>query len=376
MNCLGLLCHYSQNQNHTVQKNRSLKVNKNHTETVKIAKSVTVGTVYTTQVGVAMNTAVGMMQAEEVGMVKKTIVGKNYGITAGEQFQIKVGDSSLILNADGSIVLKGNSIRIEAGKDNTIIGNDVHINPDGGGAGANEENISLPTNSEEISVDNSSGILDSFNPWNGKNFIPRELPLPRLPIPEIPNPRLPKPQLPKIELPKISISPLSSKINLSRPVTSAEMYAHYLLGNGESLNLNNLGATELVSNAIIKDGAFDKHGSIQSRFTRDIAEKFLEGNNDYSFLNGYDVGSEIGIWAFGSGDIGGKFVGSITQLKSGDISVIGEINYKYSDIFRDPYDIKNWVQGSWNPNGTPYNITGSIKHNVNTVVSLKDLKRK
>lgn len=119
-----------QNQNHTVQKNRSLKVNKNHTETVKIAKSVTVGTVYTTQVGVAMNTLVGMMQAEEVGLVKKTMVGKNYGITAGEQFQIKVGDSSLILNADGSIVLKGKSIRIEAEKDNTIIGNDVHINPE------------------------------------------------------------------------------------------------------------------------------------------------------------------------------------------------------------------------------------------------------
>lgn len=88
---------------------------------------------------------------------------------------------------------------------------------------------------------------------------------------------------------------------------------------------------------IIKDGAFGKHGSIQSRFTRDIAKKFLKGNNDYSFLNGYDVGSEIGIWAFGSGDIGGKFVGSITQLKSGDISVIGTIDYRFSDIFRDPY---------------------------------------
>lgn len=36
----------------------------------------------------------------------------------------------------------------------------------------------------------------------------------------------------------------------------------------------------------------------------------------------------------------------------------------------------DWVQGSWDPNGTPYNITGSIKHNVNTIVVLKDLIEK
>lgn len=120
-----------QNQKHTINKNKSLTVNKNSTETVKIAKSVTVGTVYATQVGTVMNTAVGMMQAEEIGMIKKTMVGKSYGIAVGEQFQIKVGDSSLILNSDGSIVLQGKSILIQAEKDNTLIGNDVHINPEG-----------------------------------------------------------------------------------------------------------------------------------------------------------------------------------------------------------------------------------------------------
>lgn len=81
-----------------------------------------------------------------------------------------------------------------------------------------------------------------------------------------------------------SLSPLSSKTKLDRPVTSHEMYDHYVLGKGESLSLDNLGAKKLVSGAILKEKAFGKpNGSVQSRFTRDIAREFQQGTNNYTF---------------------------------------------------------------------------------------------
>ncbi len=203
-------------------------------------------------------------------------------------------------------------ILIRAEKDYSIIGYDVHINAEPVEVKGGED---YKSNIQVVTRDKDGNLISTK------------------PIDEAGNEKLMAGLIPHTSI--MAKSPLSSKVNLSRPAESMEMFAHYRLGKGENLTLDNLGASKLVSNAIIKDGAFGKHGSIQSRFTRDIAKKFLKGNNDYSFLNGYDVGSEIGIWAFGSGDIGGKFVGSITQLKSGDISVIGTIDYRFSDIFKN-----------------------------------------
>lgn len=146
------------------------------------------------------------------------------------------------------------------------------------------------------------------------------------------------------------------------------MYAHYKLGRGESLNLDNLGAKKLISHVILKQHAFGIQGSIRERFLLDIVADFLEGKRKYTFNNNYDIGSEINIWAFGSGVIFGEFFGKITKLKSGDFSVIGKIVYQFSDIFEDPYDTFDWVDGSWDPYGTPYKITDTIIHQENAVI--------
>lgn len=168
-------------------------------------------------------------------------------------------------------------------------------------------------------------------------------------------------------------SPLSSTKILNRPATNREMYLHYLYGNGEDLTLKNLGAEDLMRAAIIKHGSFEREGSIESRFTAQIAKKFENGSSDYSFNNGYDFGSESLPWAFGSGNLSGEFKGQVTKLQSGDFHVVGQATYYFSDIFQDPYDTFDWFEGSWDPNGKPYNITGEIKNNINTVVTSEDI---
>lgn len=175
---------------------------------------------------------------------------------------------------------------------------------------------------------------------------------------------------------KYTVSPLSSKKVLTKPATSMQMFIHYLKGKGEALNLDNLGAKKLVSASILKENAFDKEGSVQRRFLVSVAKKFQDGVKGYTFNNSYNVGKEIGIWAFGRGTISGEFIGKVTKLKTGDFSLVGEIRYKFSDVFEDPYDTFNLVGGSWDPNGTPYKIINTIIHKVSTTVTAAEANKK
>lgn len=125
--------------------------------------------------------------------------------------------------------------------------------------------------------------------------------------------------------------------------------------------------------SFLKDGACKKQGSIETRFLTDVARKFKQGEKNYTFRTSYDVGSEIGIWAFGSGVIAGVFVGNINKLKTGDYSIIGTVTYTFSDIFGDPYDTFNWTKASWDPNGTPYKISDTIIHKVHTVIYARNI---
>ncbi|MDO4907327.1 hypothetical protein [Neisseria sp.] len=146
--------------------------------------------------------------------------------------------------------------------------------------------------------------------------------------------------MPKINVSQSNVaqytsSPLSSKKVLAKPATSMQMFVHYLKGRGEALNLDNLGAKKLIAASILKENAF-----------------------------------------VGSGTLSGEFIGKITKLKTGNFSLIGEIIYKFSDVFEDPYDTFNLIEGSWDPNGTPYRITDTIIHKVNAVVTAEAVNRK
>lgn len=170
-------------------------------------------------------------------------------------------------------------------------------------------------------------------------------------------------------------SPLSSNKNLNKLATNTEMFQHYRFGKGEALTLDNLGAKEALNKTILRKGAFGREGSIQSRFGVQIAEKYDNGDSDYSFDNGYDFGSEDLPWAFGSGNLSGVFNGDINKLKNGNFHVQGQVTYKFSDTFQDPYDTWDSVEGSWDPNGIPYKITGEIKNNINTVITPEEIDK-
>lgn len=49
--------------------------------------------------------------------------------------------------------------------------------------------------------------------------------------------------------------------------------------------------------------------------------------------------------------------GKISNLKFlPNNTATADITYEFRDRFTDPYDTFNWVEGEWNPNGTPYEI--------------------
>ena len=162
--------------------------------------------------------------------------------------------------------------------------------------------------------------------------------------------------------------PLLSTNKPKNYVGNEEMFNHYLHGQGQSLTLENLGSLELVKKAVIEEKSFGKDGSIQSRFIRQLIRKFKIGDKDYTFENSYNIGKEIGIWAYGSGVIAGEFNGVITENSVGDIRISGKINYFFKDKFKDPYDTFDWIPGSWDPNGTPYKITGNWSNYINTTI--------
>ena len=164
-------------------------------------------------------------------------------------------------------------------------------------------------------------------------------------------------------------SPLSSDKNLNRLANSTEMYQHYRYGKGEALTLENLGSAQLLKDSVLKEGAYQRESSIQDRFIQnDLFRKFKEGDKNYTFSNSYDVGKEIDIWAYGSSVISGKFSGTIEKNSAGNTRISGKIDYRYTDEFEDPYDTFDNFPGSWDPNGTPYKITGSWTNYVNQTI--------
>ncbi|TSB21709.1 DUF4150 domain-containing protein [Psychrobacter sp. YGAH215] len=164
------------------------------------------------------------------------------------------------------------------------------------------------------------------------------------------------------------LRPLLSSDKPRKPVSSEEMYGHYLYGRGQPLTLENLGSAQLLKDSVLKEGAYKRESSVQDRFIKQLAGKFKTGDTDYTFSNAYNVGEEIDVWAYGSSVISGKFNGTIEKNSAGDTRISGKIDYKYTDDFKDPYDTFDNFSGNWDPNGTPYKVTGSWTNYVNKTI--------
>lgn len=138
-----------------------------------------------------------------------------------------------------------------------------------------------------------------------------------------------------------------------------KMYEHYTGGSGDTVSLTDMGLSPDVQALVTKDGAFGKNGSIQSRF---IENQVLKGN--YSFENAYEWGDEL-VWAMGGGMLKGEFKGEVVANGDGTFDVKGQIEYRYTDEFKDPYDTFDTIPGSWDPNGKPYGIEESWTVQIN-----------
>lgn len=154
---------------------------------------------------------------------------------------------------------------------------------------------------------------------------------------------------------------LSNKQWNGVPYDSIDLLNHYLNNSGEDIQLTNIGLSNRVRYLVIKDGAFGKQGSIQSRFI----EQFKNGERS-EFSNVYDftkeaTGIKDPLWAIGSATIKGK-MSNLKLLSNNEASI--DITYELVDKFTDPYDIFNWTSSEWNPNGKPFYIkdrwTGTV----------------
>ena len=138
-------------------------------------------------------------------------------------------------------------------------------------------------------------------------------------------------------------------LNQLNPWGNMRMYKHYTENSGKSMTLTEMGLSVDLKQLVNQDGAFGKEGSIQGRFIQQVIQ------GETRFKNAYKWGDEM-VWAMGSGMLEGEFKGTVVKQDDGAYKITGHIEYHYTDRFEDPYDTFNWVPGSWDPYGTPYDV--------------------
>ncbi|MDE9480995.1 hypothetical protein [Xenorhabdus bovienii] len=154
-----------------------------------------------------------------------------------------------------------------------------------------------------------------------------------------------------------------------RGLSSWGLFGHYRRDSGVELTLSQIGVQDQISNLIKTPGAFKKTDgtSVQSRFISQIKKgERVDFENVYSFGNEsrFNIIDDP-LWAIGDAKVSGNLTDVGVKSNGDKYNLSGVINYKLYDKFGDPYDIKNWTGKEWDPNGTPFDITGEWKENVN-----------
>lgn len=139
-------------------------------------------------------------------------------------------------------------------------------------------------------------------------------------------------------------------LNQLNPWGNMRMYKHYADNSGKPMTLTEMGLSVDLKQLVNQDGAFGKEGSIQGRFIQQVIQ------GETRFKNAYKWGDEM-VWAMGSGVLEGKFKeGTVVKQNDGAYKITGCIEYRYTDRFEDPCDTFNWVPGSLDLFGTPYDV--------------------
>ncbi|PHM46298.1 hypothetical protein Xmau_00708 [Xenorhabdus mauleonii] len=165
----------------------------------------------------------------------------------------------------------------------------------------------------------------------------------------------------------VFLSTLSPAVETNDSMSSIGLFNHYRGNSGTGITLGRIGVQDKISNLVKTPGAFKKESgsSIHSRFISQI-----KNGERVDFKNHYAIGSESRhmndpLWAIGGATISGELTDIKVQPNGSGYNLSGVINYNLYDNFTDPYDMKDIIGREWNPNGTPFDITGKWKEPVN-----------
>ncbi|WP_338885792.1 hypothetical protein [Xenorhabdus sp. TH1] len=161
----------------------------------------------------------------------------------------------------------------------------------------------------------------------------------------------------------------------SNEMSSFDLLKHYWGNSGRALTLHDIGVHERIRELIKKPDAFKGFSesndgtSVQSRFISQI-----QNGNRIFFENTYNFRTPASyfndpLWAIGGAIVSGRLhvINAVPSGQTYKLSAI--ITYKLYDKFTDPWDLMNFFPGEWNPDGTPFDITGQWTENVNFSVS-------
>lgn len=120
----------------------------------------------------------------------------------------------------------------------------------------------------------------------------------------------------------------------------ADVAAHFFGGGGSLITLADMGRKQqLIDFYFYTEGAYQ-------RINQQIVEKAQKqeaGRLSYDFRNSYASFSDL-FYPFGGGVVAGYFEGTVKR-KQGYLYIEGTIEYKYTDVFTDPYRLRDRVFG-------------------------------
>lgn len=141
----------------------------------------------------------------------------------------------------------------------------------------------------------------------------------------------------------------------------SEFFEHYNNGNGDPVTLNEIGLRDDLRRSDVYEQLMN---NVRDQIKAHVEQQIALGSNYagtfqqiWDFNNSYDFTFTEDMFAIGSATLSGHFTGDLVVANDGSWTLEGSILINFLDIFDDPWDIINAFPGSWNPTGTPYNIT-------------------
>jgi RHS repeat-associated protein len=133
---------------------------------------------------------------------------------------------------------------------------------------------------------------------------------------------------------------------------------HYK-NNGPNVTLRHTGHLSTIQNSSAYRGLTNRFSSQVYASAKALAITNATSPGSYklnvNFSNTYDF--TLDKFFIGSATISGEFNGILNINSGGGFTYSGKTEFDFYDKFTDPYDIFDSVQGEWNPDGTPYEIT-------------------